>query len=65
VCAWIGNSQTLAAKHYLQVIYDHFEQAAASPKAVHNPVQHPAASARTGSHGENGPTTKPFVYVGM
>lgn len=28
VCAWIGNSQPVAAKHYLQVTDDHFEQAA-------------------------------------
>ncbi|MCA9235754.1 MAG: site-specific integrase [Planctomycetales bacterium] len=28
VCAWIGNSQPVAAKHYLQVTDDHFERAA-------------------------------------
>ena len=28
VCAWIGNSQKVAAKHYLQVTDDHFEKAA-------------------------------------
>ena len=33
VCAWIGNSPQVAAKHYLQVTEDHFQ------KAVHNPVQ--------------------------
>jgi len=27
VCAWIGNSQKVAAKHYLQVTDDHFEKA--------------------------------------
>lgn len=27
VCAWIGNSQAVAAKHYLQVTEDHFRQA--------------------------------------
>ncbi|MGD9855477.1 MAG: phage integrase SAM-like domain-containing protein [Planctomycetaceae bacterium] len=32
VCAWIGNSQLVAAKHYLQVTDDHFS-AAARPKA--------------------------------
>ena len=40
VCAWIGNTQAVAQKHYLQVTEDHFS------KAVHNPVQHPAESAR-------------------
>lgn len=29
-CAWIGNSQAIAAKHYLQVTDDHFEKAIAS-----------------------------------
>ena len=33
VCAWIGNSPQVAAKHYLQVTEDHFQ------KAVQNPVQ--------------------------
>jgi len=33
VCAWIGNSRAVAAKHYLQVTEDHFT------KAVQNPVQ--------------------------
>ena len=28
VCAWIGNSQAVAQKHYLQVTEEHFEQAA-------------------------------------
>lgn len=27
VCAWLGNSQPVAAKHYLQVTDEHFEQA--------------------------------------
>ena len=27
VCAWIGNSQPVAAKHYLQITDEHFEQA--------------------------------------
>jgi len=27
VCAWIGNSQAVAAKHYLQVTEDHFRSA--------------------------------------
>ena len=41
VCAWIGNSQPVAAKHYLQVTDEHFA------KAVQNPVQQPAVSPRT------------------
>lgn len=31
VCAWIGNSQPIAAKHYLQVTDDHFAKAAQNP----------------------------------
>jgi hypothetical protein len=27
VCAWIGNSQAVAAKHYLQTTDEHFEKA--------------------------------------
>jgi hypothetical protein len=41
--AWIGNSQAIAAKHYLQVTDAHFERAAASPEALQNPVQQSAA----------------------
>ena len=43
VCAWIGNSQSVAAKHYLQVTDEHFEQAA--KEAVQNPVQQAHAQA--------------------
>ena len=42
VCRWIGNSQPVAAKHYLQLTDDHFS------KAVRNPVQQPAVLPRTG-----------------
>jgi hypothetical protein len=36
VCEWIGNSQPVAAKHYLQVTKAHFDQAS---EALQNPVQ--------------------------
>jgi len=42
VCQWIGNSQAIAAKHYLQVTDEHNE------RALQNPVQQPAASSRKG-----------------
>jgi integrase len=48
VCAWIGNSLAVAAKHYLQVTDDHFK------KAVQNPVQKSAVTTRKASHGGNG-----------
>jgi len=38
VCAWIGNTQAVAAKHYLQVTDDHFEKAA-QKAAQHTPAQ--------------------------
>jgi hypothetical protein len=31
VCAWIGNSPAVAAKHYLQVTDAHFAEAAQNP----------------------------------
>ncbi len=41
VCKWLGNSEAVARKHYLQVTDDHFARAAEStkPEAVQNPVQ--------------------------
>jgi hypothetical protein len=41
VCQWIGNSQPIAAKHYLQVTDDHFT------KAVRLGVQQPAVFLET------------------
>ncbi|MGD9724021.1 MAG: hypothetical protein AB7O59_21705 [Pirellulales bacterium] len=35
VCEWIGNSAAVAAKHYLQVTDEHFEQAAQSEAKCH------------------------------
>ena len=42
VCDWIGNTEAIASKHYLQVTEDHFA------KAVRNPVHQPAVLPRTG-----------------
>jgi integrase len=55
VCAWIGNSERIAAKHYLQVTEDYFARAAqegaaqSGAQALQNPVQHAAAGSRTHS----------------
>ena len=54
VCAWIGNSQPVAIKHYLQVTDDHYEQAVTGTKsgnktAVQNPVQSAHATGRNDS----------------
>ncbi len=55
VCAWIGNSQAVAMKHYLQVTDEHFRQ------AVRNPVQQPAASARNGLQPAQGDSGEPAI----
>jgi integrase len=52
VCAWIGNTERIAQKHYLQVTDADFERAAKSGaegarEALQKPVQQPAAPART------------------
>lgn len=52
VCAWIGNSQQIAAKHYLQVTDDHYEQAVSASGSMQNPVQQPVAGARDDSQDE-------------
>ena len=49
VCAWIGISEAVAQKHYLQVTDEHFEQAAgggrnAPEKATQNQAQQAAAA---------------------
>lgn len=49
VCAWIGNSQPVAAKHYLQITDQHFEKAIQGAAecgavALQNAVQQPAAT---------------------
>ncbi len=46
VCQWIGNSQPIAAKHYLQVTDDHFS------KALQKALQQPAVLPRTGSQSD-------------
>ena len=45
VCAWIGNSQAVAKKHYLQVTDEHFE------RATQIPTQHPAVPPGNASDG--------------
>ncbi len=61
VCAWIGNSSAIAAKHYLQVTDEHFDRAIAGEKsepgkaarnAAQNPAQQPHAGHRKASHAE-------------
>jgi len=42
VCKWIGNSQPVAMRHYLQVTDEHFERAT---RTTQNPTQQPLESA--------------------
>jgi integrase len=65
VCAWIGNSERIAVKHYLQVTDDYFDRANGSAaksdavnaeNALQNPVQQPAARPRTGP--QDGPNSQ-------
>ena len=59
VCRWIGNSQPIAAKHYLQVTDDHFE------KALRNALQQPAVLPRTGSQTDFPQMKQPPVVQGV
>ncbi|MHC4563392.1 MAG: tyrosine-type recombinase/integrase [Planctomycetota bacterium] len=59
VCKWIGNSQPVAAKHYLQVTDYHFQ------KAVQNPVQQAHVWGRRASQGKSDQLTESNVCRGM
>ena len=39
VCAWIGNSQAVARKHYLQVTDEHFDRAASGETSLQKSLQ--------------------------
>ena len=63
VCRWIGNSQQVAQKHYLQVTDDHYQRAVTAgvksgAQVVQNATQHLHFSARTGSQGTSGADEK-------
>ena len=54
VCRWIGNSQQVAQKHYLQVTDDHYQRAVTAgaksgAQVVHNPAQQAHAPSRRDS----------------
>ncbi len=70
VCAWIGNSTAIAAKHYLQVTDEHFDRAIAgngtgpgevAQKAAQNPAQQSHADGRKASHDEGRETKNPAI----
>jgi integrase len=58
VCAWLGNSEDIARRHYLQVTNEHFRQAAAPSKlllpALQPALQQPSDMLRKGSQETSG-----------
>lgn len=49
VCAWIGNTERIAAKHYLQVTEDHFALAAKTDSAKYS-ARNPKTAQNTAQH---------------
>jgi hypothetical protein len=58
----MGNSETVAKKHYLQVTDSHFDAACS---ALHNPVQLGAESVRSESHGVQKPSRNAPCMVNL
>lgn len=61
VCAWMGNSQAVAAKHYLQVTDDHFKAAAGERQ---DPMQRSDASVGAESRMEKIEAVNPDGHTG-
>ena len=66
VCEWLGNSQLVATKHYLQVTADHFERAAKGDaengaRVTQNDAQHPGEGGCTEVNNKNGDRTSVAV----
>lgn len=59
VCAWIGNSEAIAAKHYLQVTDEHFQKASANAQAGENPAQKAAQNPAQQAHAAVRMATQP------
>jgi len=62
-CAWIGNSQMVAQKHYLQVTDEHFARGA-DCSALQNALQSLHESPRTDANTENDERAKTPVNTG-
>jgi integrase len=66
VCAWMGNSRPIAAKHYLQVTAEHFERAASGDgEALQNAMQHRRAPECTAGNDPEAQTEKQAVFAGV
>jgi len=67
VSDWIGNTEAIASKHYLQVTEDHFARAVrqGAPKGGQKEGQKPAVVPRTGSQATLPAHEKPPVLQGF
>jgi len=59
VCKWIGNSQPIAAKHYLQVTDEHYA------KAAQNPAQYTSETVGKGMYEKQQAPAVPEEYGGL
>jgi len=68
VCGWLGNTTTVAQKHYLQTTEEHFAKATKKPpqealqKALHNALQHGAETGGMGMQAEGAELIGANVY---
>jgi len=60
VCKWIGNTASIAARHYLQLTDEHFDRAVrdGQDEAAQNAAQQPAEQPCNGSQAEDAPSTE-------
>ena len=67
VCDWIGNTELIASKHYLQVTEDHFARAVGqgAAKGGQKEGQQPAVLPRTGSQTDFPQMKQPPVVQGV
>jgi len=67
VCDWIGNTEAIASKHYLQVTEDHFARAVGqgAPKEGQKERQEPAVLPRKGSQATLSSHKKTPVFQGF
>ncbi len=66
VCKWIGNSQAVAAKHYLQVTDEHFRQAAEEQdEAAQNAAQYAHETGRKGQKAKTETPVFPEEHEGL
>ena len=62
VTAWLGNSERIAEKHYLQVLDSHFAKAVLpSPKTTRNPTRAEPETTRSTAHGAPMNTKTPYL----